>query len=189
MSTSMASQEKKGDVCPHQIAFLLDNRIRRLFQSPKKIVGSYLKKGDTALDVGCGPGFFSIDMAKMVGRTGKVIAADLQTEMLEKVKKKARKHGVLERMTFHQCRPTSIGLTQTVDFILAYYMIHETPNPKALLAELKRLLNPGGTLLVVEPKLHVNEQIFNTLLTQAGEVGLVVAELPRGKGGRSVLFR
>jgi len=41
-----------------------------------------------ALDVGCGPGYFSLDMARMVGKTGHVIACDLQQGMLQKLKEK-----------------------------------------------------------------------------------------------------
>ncbi len=72
-------------VCPSEIAGILDNRIRRIFQEPEKILGPYVKKGMTVVDLGCGPGYFSISLATMVGNSGKVIAADLQERMLKKV--------------------------------------------------------------------------------------------------------
>jgi len=65
-------------VCPVEKAGILDNRLRRLVQDPKIILKPYLKEGMIALDVGCGPGYFSLDMARMVGKTGRVIACDLQ---------------------------------------------------------------------------------------------------------------
>ena len=55
----------------------LDNRVRRWIQKPKKILKFYIKEGMAVLDVGCGPVFFSIEMAQMVGKSGRVIAADL----------------------------------------------------------------------------------------------------------------
>jgi ubiquinone/menaquinone biosynthesis C-methylase UbiE len=74
----------KNRVCPTAIAGYLDNRFRRWFQNPRKILGPYIKEGMTVLDLGCGPGFFSIDIAQMVGKSGRVIASDLQVGMLHK---------------------------------------------------------------------------------------------------------
>ena len=67
-------------ICSWKIAFALDNPIRRLIHDPKKILGGYIEPGQTVLDIGCGPGTFSIAMAKMVGESGKVIAVDVQEE-------------------------------------------------------------------------------------------------------------
>ena len=131
MAQTLSMNKGSGHVCPHQAGFILDNWFRRIIQSPKKIVGDYIKPGDRVIDMGCGPGFFTIDMAGMVGKEGKVIAVDLQEHMLQKVRKKAMRHGVMDRMEFHLCGSDSIGLNRRVDFILCYYMIHETPDPKS----------------------------------------------------------
>jgi ubiquinone/menaquinone biosynthesis C-methylase UbiE len=168
---------------------MLDNPFRRWIQSPKKVVGSYIKEGDTVIDMGCGPGFFSIDMAKMVGEGGRVIAVDLQEHMLSHVKKKAAKHGVLDRMEFHHCEPDRIGLYRKADFILAFYVIHETPDPYTCLCEMKTLLKEDGRLLVVEPKFHVSQEAFDTVLGEAERAGLDVVESPKRVGDRSALFR
>ena len=188
MADTLTMKTERGHVCPHQIGFMLDNPFRRLIQSPKKVVGEYIRKGDMVIDMGCGPGYFTIDMAKMVGENGRVIAVDLQEHMLLKVKRKALKHDVSDRMEFHQCEPNTIGLNKKADFILAYYMIHETPNPKGFLAEVKDMLKANGKLLIVEPRMHVSKKLFETILEEADEVGLKVADFPKGKGGRSVLF-
>ena len=66
----------------------LDGRVRKIIQDPKRIVKQYVKEGMKVLDIGCGPGFFSFEMAKMVGPDGKVVAADIQQEMLDKLKDK-----------------------------------------------------------------------------------------------------
>jgi len=135
----MYNKAYKGDVCSHDHSFFLDNFIRRLIQNPRKIVGEYIHNGDTVVDLGCGPGYFSIDMAKMVGESGHVIAVDLQPEMLEKVKKKAKKFNLSKRITLHNCPQDKIGLNQDVkaDFVLAFYMVHETPDPVKFLQEVK----------------------------------------------------
>ena len=62
--------------------------IRRLLQNPRKILSPFIKEGMTVLDLGCGPGFFSLDMAHMVGSAGRAIAVDLQQGMLIKLREK-----------------------------------------------------------------------------------------------------
>jgi ubiquinone/menaquinone biosynthesis C-methylase UbiE len=188
MTDIIMMKADRGYVCPHQIGFILDNPFRRLIQNPKKIIGEYIREGNTVIDMGCGPGYFTIDMAKMVGKNGSVVAVDLQEHMLLKVIRKAAKHGVSDRMEFHQCESNKIGLNRKADFILAFYMIHETPNPKMILAELKDMLKNNGKLLIVEPKMHVSKNLFDKMLSEAQDVGLRVLDLPKGKGGRSVLF-
>ncbi|MEN8212415.1 MAG: methyltransferase domain-containing protein, partial [Thermodesulfobacteriota bacterium] len=79
---------RKNRVCPVEKAGSLDNKFRRWFQDPEKILRPYVNKGMTVLDLGCGPGFFSVDMAQMVGKSGRVIASDLQDGMLEKLQSK-----------------------------------------------------------------------------------------------------
>ena len=76
MTDKQENSACSSNVCPHKIAFVLDNPFRKLLQNPSKIVGEYIRQGDTVIDLGCGPGFFSIPMAGFVGENGKVIAVD-----------------------------------------------------------------------------------------------------------------
>ncbi len=66
----------RNRVCPVELAHSLDSRVRRWLQNPQKILSPFVSEGMTALDVGCGPGFFSIELARLVGPEGKVIAWD-----------------------------------------------------------------------------------------------------------------
>jgi ubiquinone/menaquinone biosynthesis C-methylase UbiE len=175
-------------VCPHQIAFFLDNWVRRLIQPPGKIVGPYIQEGNTVIDMGCGPGYFTIDMAKMVGPMGRVIAVDIQAKMLARVRRKAQKHAVAERIDFYQAGDGHIRLNQRADFILAFYMLHEVPDMTHTLKEMKALLNIGGRILAVEPKMHVSKAGFKRLLDRAEEIGLKTVDLPKKTGGRSVVW-
>ena len=175
-------------VCSHKFAFFLDNRLRRLFQNPRKIVGPYITPGDTVLDIGCGPGFFTIDMAKLVGATGRVVAIDLQAHMLKHVQNKAARHGISTCIEYHQCAGHSLGLDTAADFILAFYMVHETPDPGRFLGEVRNLLKPNGRFLAVEPKLHVGQTQFEEMVASAARVGLKADAFPKKKGGRAVLF-
>jgi ubiquinone/menaquinone biosynthesis C-methylase UbiE len=121
------SQNNKR-ICPVERAGGLDNRLRRWLQNPQKILRPYIAEGMTVLDVGCGPGFFSIAMAQMVGKSGRVIASDLQEGMLQKVKAKINGTELEERIVLHKCEENKIGLSESVDFVLLFYMVHEVPN-------------------------------------------------------------
>lgn len=177
-------------VCRHSYSFILDNFIRRFLQKPGKIVGEYIEEGDIVIDLGCGPGFFSIDMAKMVGKSGRVISVDLQKEMLQKLRKKAVQQGLMKRIQLHQCAQQSIGLDPgiTADFILAYYVVHEVPDSGRFLSEVKGLLKKGGRFLIVEPTFHVSKKRFAQMWQQAQALGFSVVDTPEGKGGRSLLL-
>ena len=190
MTTDNTLTEAQGPhICPHQYAFFLDNWLRRLIQHPKKIVGPYIKPGDTVIDMGCGPGYFSIDMAKMVGPHGRVIAVDIQEKMLEHVRKKAHKHGVAQRIDYLLVGAQESGLSRQADFILAFYMIHETPDMQQTLMSFRRLLKENGRILAVEPKMHVKQPAFEEMLSEAEKTGLSAVEFPKFMGSRSVVFQ
>lgn len=142
----------------------------------------------TALDLGCGPGYFSIEMAKMVAPSGKVIAADLQKKMLEKVIKKIKGTEAEPIVEIHKCQDDTIGVTEKVDFVLAFWMIHEVPDQEKLFAELKSVLNPGGRIFIVEPKFHVTKHAFEKMITIVKNKGFKISESPKVFISRSVLL-
>jgi ubiquinone/menaquinone biosynthesis C-methylase UbiE len=176
-------------VCPVEIAGSLDNRFRRLIQNPVRILKPYIKEGMTVLDLGCGPGFFSIEMAKMVNGSGKVIAADLQEGMLEKVRNKIAGTDMEKLIYLHQCSTNKIGLTEKVDFVLAFYMIHEVPDQESLFLELKSILNPEGTIYIVEPSFHVSKKAFDRMIESLIKTGFAITGRPRMLFGRSLTLK
>lgn len=186
----MSIFSKENNICSHRHSFTLDNFFRRLIQSPKKIMTPYINLGDTVIDLGCGPGFFTLPMLDMVGDTGNVVAVDVQSEMLEKVQQKLPASSLAKRVQLHQCSADTLGLEGSVqaDFILAYYMVHETPNQEVLFRELKGILKKGGKILVVEPPLHVSKSAFLKSLEIAQGEGFSIFDTPKGKGGMSMLL-
>ena len=167
-------------VCPVHLAGSLDNRLRRLVQNPRRILSPYLKPGMTALDMGCGPGFFTLDMALLVGEQGRVWAVDMQEGMLEKVRAKIAGTELEERIRLHLCPHDSIGIPEAADFALLFYMVHEVPDQGRLFAQVARVLKPGGRVLVVEPPFHVFNRDFDASMEAARLAGLSVVER-RGK--------
>jgi ubiquinone/menaquinone biosynthesis C-methylase UbiE len=171
--------DNNNRVCPTELAGGLDNRIRRWLQNPQKILGDYIHEGMTVLDVGCGPGYFSVDMARMVGQTGRVIAADLQEGMLQIVRDKVQSTELEKRITLHQCQPERIGVTEKVDFVLLFYMVHEVPDRVKLFTEIADLLKPNGQVLIVEPPLHVSKKAFDETIETARNAGLMPVDRPK----------
>jgi ubiquinone/menaquinone biosynthesis C-methylase UbiE len=133
----------------------------------------------TVLDFGCGMGLFSIAMARLVGESGRVIAADLQPKMLEVLQKRAKKAAVASRITIQLCEATSTRLSEPIDFALAFYSAHEVPDLRRLLEEIQVCLRPKSKFCVVEPIGHVTRQSFEVMLGLAEEIGYCVEERPK----------
>jgi ubiquinone/menaquinone biosynthesis C-methylase UbiE len=182
------SNEKNKRICPVEYAGGLDNSVRRLLQNPRKILKPYIHEGMTVLDLGCGPGFFSIEIAKMLKDSGKVIAADLQEGMLEKVNKKIKGTALEQRITLHKCQEDTIGVIEHVDFVLIFYMIHEVPNQNNLLKELESILKHDGKVFIIEPKFHVSKKSFEEMINKTKDIGFEIVDRPKVFISRTVLL-
>lgn len=182
------SKEKNNNICPVEKAGGLDNSFRKLLQNPKKILKPYIQEGMTVLDLGCGPGFFTIEIAKQLENSGKVIAADLQEGMLDKVRQKIKGTGLEQKITLHKCKEESINLTEKVDFVLAFYMVHEVPNQDELFKELKKILKPNGQLFIIEPKFHVSKKAFNFMIDKLESIGFKIIDRPKVFFSRTIVM-
>ncbi len=181
--------EKNKHVCPVEIAGGLDNSLRKLLQNPKKILEPYIHEGMTVLDLGCGPGFFSIEMAKLLKGKGKIIAADLQEGMLEKVRRKIKGTSLEQRIALHRCKKDSIDLSEKVDFILAFYMVHEVPNQDKLFRELQSVLKPNGYIFIIEPKFHVSKKSFDLMIARVKDIGFEIVDKPKVFFSRTIVMK
>ena len=164
--------------------------MRRLIQPPRKILAPYIKTGDTVVDLGCGPGFFTLAMADLVGDSGSILAVDLQPEMLNILAEKLFDSQWARRVRLHQCDENTLNLSTTLsaDFILAFYTVHEVQNQERFFQEVKHVLNRNGTMLIVEPPFHVSKYAFQQSLDLALESGFKILDRPRKKGGMSMLL-
>ena len=176
-------------VCPVEFARHLDSRLRRWLHDPRQILAPYLAPGMRALDIGCGPGFFTLDMARLVGPGGHVIAADIQQGMLDRVKHKIQATGLEERITLHLIADGRFGALGPIDFCLAFYMVHEVPDQLAFFKDIRSVLKSGGLALVVEPPLHVSRQEFEATIQIAGDADLTIANRPKMFLSKAVLLK
>ncbi len=161
------------EVFPVSRASYLDGWWRRFKYQPGRLVNRYVRPGDTVLDIGCGPGLFTLPIARRVGENGQVIAVDLQEEMLEILKEKASHEGLLTRIRLHKAEPQSLALEYLgcIDVALGACVIHEVPDAARLMREVFSLLVPGGTFLIAEPKHEVPTDEFETTLAMAASAG------------------
>ena len=169
-------------VCPWWLAYTFDNPFRRLFHSPEAIFMPYLKKGMTVVDLGCGMGFYSIGMARMVGDAGKVISVDIQRKMLDVLQKRASKAGIGHRIQTHCATPDGIGLAHhsgRIDLALTFWMVHETPHIENFVDDIYSLVKPGGKYLLAEPKFHVSPALFQRISAAAVRAGFHILNHPR----------
>jgi hypothetical protein len=79
--------------------------------------------------------------------------------------------------------------TLPVDFALAFWMVHEVPDAKNLLSQVRALIKPNAHFLVVEPKIHVSEARFKQIVETARAVGLQVESEPKVAISRAVVFK
>jgi ubiquinone/menaquinone biosynthesis C-methylase UbiE len=175
-----AMSKDKNRVCPVQLANPLASNFRRWLQDPRKILSPFVREGMTVLDVGCGPGFFSLEMARMVGRTGRVISVDLQDGMLQKLRSRIQGTELEERVRLVKCDKDTINVSEKIDFGLAFYMVHEVPDKASLFRQLRAIMKDRAKILLVEPKFfHVSRKEFEETTQIAEQAGLVASAAPQ----------
>lgn len=168
--------------CPWWLGYFLLNPLRRLAQEPSGILRPFVRPGTLVVEPGCGMGFFTLDLVRMVGPQGRVVAIDLQEKMLAGLRRRAAHAGLEGRIDARLAQPDRLGIADLagqVDLVLAFYVVHEVREPAAFFAEIAAALKPDGALLVVEPPLHVSRAAFEASLVVAEQAGLRVEARPR----------
>ena len=180
-------------LCPPWIGcFLADNPLRRMLYTPRSLLRGLVTEGMTVLEPGPGMGFFTLEIARLAGPGGRVIAVDVQPKMLERLGRRAARAGLLSRIESRLSDGRSLGigdLAGRVDFALAFAMVHEVPEPAKFFIEISQALTPGGKVLFSEPTWHVAEDFFLRELDAARAAGLAVEARPAIRISRSALLR
>ena len=178
-------------VCPWWLGYFLVAPVRRLWQDPRKILSPYVTEGMRVIEPGPGMGFFTLDLARLVGPGGHVVAIDIQPEMLAALNRRAKRAGVADRIETREAGALGLrvdDLAGTVGFVLAFAMVHELPDAAAFFAEMAQALMPGGRLLLAEPSGHVSECDFEKTLDAAANAGLRSSGRPAICGSRTALL-
>ena len=179
-------------VCPWWLGYVLASPLRRLLQDPVAVIQPYVREGMTVLEPGPGMGFFTVELARQVGASGRVIAVDVQPRMIAGLKRRLAKAGLLERTDARLASSDSLGLQDLhgkVDFALAMAVVHEMPNSSRFFAEVAQAMKPGATLLLAEPSGHVKNDAFEAELQDAAAAGLELTDRPVIRRSHAALLK
>jgi ubiquinone/menaquinone biosynthesis C-methylase UbiE len=163
------------------ISFMHDNPLLPyLIDAPRLLKDAGLKPGDKVLEVGCGPGFFTIPAAEIVGDNGVLYAVDVHPRAIERVRKKIEEKGI------SNVRPLLTNASETgladgsIDVAFMFGLPYIVGGQVKVLAEMHRTLKPGG--------------ILSYKKTRGSEKGLIEdmkkgGMIYFGKKGRILLFK
>jgi ubiquinone/menaquinone biosynthesis C-methylase UbiE len=178
-------------VCPYWAGYLLINPLRKLFENPNKILGPFVQEEMIVLEPGCGMGYFTLPLARMVGPNGRIVAADIQPKMLSALRRRAQRAGLLDIIEFRHIGDDELGvrdLSGKVDFAAALHIVHEVPNQASFFTEVWQALKQGSKLLFIEPKGHVSQDQFAESVAAAEKAGFVSEALSKKVGSRVALL-
>jgi len=153
--------------------------LRRIQQKPARFLDSLVKPGMTAADIGCGLGFYTVELAKMVGENGLVLAVDMQPEMLKYTERKAKRAGLLKRIRLIQCDESDLHLDESLDFAMSMWVVHEVRSRPAFFGQIREALGPKGIYLLAEPILHVSRASYESICSDAEGAGLAKISQPK----------
>ncbi len=166
---------RRHDICPWWFGYILASPLRKLRYQPRAILEPFVHEGMTVYEPGPGMGFFTIELARLVGKNGRVIAVDIQKKMIEGLHRRATRAGYADRIELRLAGAGGMGiddLSGCVDFILAFAMVHELHDARQFFMDAHLALKSGGRLLYSEPSNHVREAEFRLSLDLAQESGL-----------------
>ncbi len=178
-------------ICPWWLGYLLASPVRRLLHNPRAIVAPFVAGGMTVLEPGPGMGFFTLELARLVGPTGRIVAIDVQPLMLEALRRRARKAGLAGRIETRQPKGEHLGiedLKESVGFALVFAVAHEVPRQDLFLADIHSALKGGARFLLAEPAGHVSEEDFGATLREAERAGFKMDTRPVIRRCRTALL-
>jgi ubiquinone/menaquinone biosynthesis C-methylase UbiE len=157
---------------------LLDSDLRRAVQPPSTIIArSGIHKGMKVLEVGCGSGAYTTYVARAVGPEGTVYALDIQPGMLEQLKKKLTRQ---ENADIRNIRPVEASAydipleDSSLDLAYTIAVLQEIPDRAKSLAEIRRVLRPGGIMAVTEFLPDPDYPLKSTVVRQLTDAGFLL---------------
>jgi len=157
------------DMVHFKMMSLVHETLYGLFRDPyEALEAAGLRQGQDVLEVGCGPGFFTVPAAKVVGETGSVCALDISPAAVKRVRQKVEEAGVTN-VTTRLANAAETGLAeQSFDLVFVFGFRRNAGHMEGILAETHRLLRPKG-ILATEGRLFGSSELFR-LTKQGGRI-------------------
>ena len=177
--------------CPWYLGYFLINPLRKLRQHPARLLAPFVEPGLRVLEPGPGMGYFTLELARLAGPTGKIHVVDIEPRMLAALERRARSAHLDKRIDMRVGRETSLGvgdLAGEIDFVLAFAVVHELGDVAGFFAEAAAAMKPGARLLLAEPAGHVSDAFFAGECAAAEAAGLAVIDRPNIWQSRAAVF-
>lgn len=152
MNNKINKRRRRSDHTPSKFAFMIitlmhDNPLLPILINPYKLLKTAgLKPGQKVLEVGCGPGFFTIPAANIVGTEGVVYAVDVHPLAIKRVQKKIESKG-MQNVQPMLTNASNTGLPeQSIDLAFIFNLPYIVGGQETMLSEIHRILKPGGIL-------------------------------------------
>lgn len=155
----------------------LDREDREATEKPEHVLDVLaMKAGDVVADVGCGSGYFTTRLSKRVGPRGRVLATDLQPEMLKLLRDKTDAQKITNVVAILATESDAKLPRGEVDLVLMVDVYHELPKPKETLAQIRAALKRTGRIALVEyraedPDVPIKPEHKMTLVQIKKELG------------------
>jgi ubiquinone/menaquinone biosynthesis C-methylase UbiE len=140
-----------ANVMSHEGADWLDRPEREVEETPDRAVDALaLTPGAIVADLGAGSGYFTVRLARRVGPSGRVFAADIQPEMLSLLRRRLESGGFSNVQVVQSAEDDPRLPPRTFDLILMVDVYHELAQPQVILSKLLASLKPTGRLVLLE---------------------------------------
>lgn len=136
------------------IAPIIESEFRKKLAPEEMLIErSGIEGGMTVMELGCGPGLYTTDFARAIGKEGKLYAADLRREMIDRLKRKLGKPAYKDLGNIETKVAGAYELPfqdETIDLVIMVAVLPEIPDKGKALKEIHRILKPNGILAISE---------------------------------------
>ena len=166
---------------PALAASLLDNPFRRMFQPPTKLIDQMdIRAGMKVLEVGPGPGTFTIEAAKRVGIQGEVVVVDIQPRIISRLDRRLQREGI-SNATTKVASANNLPLTDnTFDRVFMVAVLGEIPNKDKALSEARRVLKDSGLVAMGEVLIDPDYPRQKSVIRWCRDAGLQLVSTHEG---------
>jgi ubiquinone/menaquinone biosynthesis C-methylase UbiE len=136
-----------------KFARMLDSEERRQWQEPVRIIKEIgVSEGMVIADLACGPGFFTMPMADVIGRKGKIYAVDSNPMMLQHLRVKKEKSGLpKETIEIVEADVSDTKIAPgSVDLVLIADAFHDLDDTQGVLKEIRRIAKPNSMMVDID---------------------------------------